>query len=115
MIIVVKNDCEKSQFDNLVDWIKELGLDVHTSRGCHSTVLGLVGDTSKVDIDLIATLDIVEKVQKVSEPFKNANRKFHPEDTIVEVAANENYIKTEDKERLIKFRNNPSDESWIKG
>jgi len=88
MIIVVKNDCEKSQFDNLVDWIKELGLDVHTSRGCHSTVLGLVGDTSKVDIDLIATLDIVEKVQKVSEPFKNANRKFHPEDTIVEVAGN---------------------------
>ncbi len=88
MIIVVKNDCEKSQLDNLVDWIKELGLDVHTSRGHHATVLGLVGDTTKVDIDLIATLDIVEKVQKVSEPFKNANRKFHPEDTIVDVAGN---------------------------
>ncbi len=86
MIIVVKKDCEKSQYDNLVEWIKELGLDVHVSNGQMSTVLGLVGDTTKVDIDLISTLDIVEKVQKVSEPFKNANRKFHPENTIVDVA-----------------------------
>ena len=85
MIIVVKNQCEKTQFDNLVDWIKELGLDIHVSRGEHSTVLGLVGDTSRVDIDLISTLDIVEQVKRVQEPYKNANRKFHPEDTEVEV------------------------------
>ena len=88
MIIVVKNDCEKSQYNNLVSWIKELGLDVHESRGHQSTVLGLVGDTSKVDLDLISTLDIVEKVQKVSEPYKNANRKFHPEDTVIDVCGN---------------------------
>ncbi|MBO7186856.1 MAG: 3-deoxy-7-phosphoheptulonate synthase [Clostridia bacterium] len=86
MIIVVKKNCEKSQYDSLVDWIKELGLDVHVSHGEMSTVLGLVGDTTKVDIDLISTLDIVEKVQKVSEPFKNANRKFHPNDTIVDIS-----------------------------
>ena len=55
MIIVVKNSCEKAQFANLVDWIKDLGLDVHVSRGETSTVLGLVGDTSRVDIDLIST------------------------------------------------------------
>ena len=85
MIIVVKNTCEQSQFDNLVEWIKELGVDVHTSRGQTSTVLGLVGDTSKVDIDLIKSLDIVEQVQRVQEPYKNANRKFHPEDSVVEV------------------------------
>ena len=85
MIIVVKNTCDKNQFDNLVDWIKELGLDVHVSRGTHSTVLGLVGSTEKVDIDLISSLDIVEQVQRVQEPYKNANRKFHPEDTIVDV------------------------------
>ncbi len=85
MIIVVKNQCEKTQFDNLVDWIKDLGLDIHVSRGEHSTVLGLVGDTSRVDIDLISTLDIVEQVQRVQEPHKNANRKFHPEDTEVDV------------------------------
>jgi 3-deoxy-7-phosphoheptulonate synthase len=85
MIIVVKNSCEQSQFNNLVDWIKELGLDVHTSRGETSTVLGLVGDTSRVDIDLIKSLDIVEQVQRVQEPYKNANRKFHPEDSVIEV------------------------------
>ena len=88
MIIVVKNNCEKSQYDNLVDWIEDLGLDVHVSVGHESTVLGLVGDTSKIDVDLISTIDIVEKVQKVSEPFKNANRKFHPEDTIIDVLGN---------------------------
>ena len=85
MIIVVKNSCEKNQYDNLVDWIKELGLDVHVSRGETSTVLGLVGDTSRVDIDLITSLDIVEQVQRVQEPYKNANRKFNPLDTVVNV------------------------------
>ena len=85
MIIVVKNACEQKQFDNLVEWIKDLGLDIHVSRGHSSTVLGLVGDTSRVDLDLISSLDIVEQVQRVQEPYKNANRKFHPEDTIVEI------------------------------
>ena len=85
MIIVIKKNCEKSQYENLVDWIKDLGLDVHVSIGHQSTVLGLVGDTSKIDVDLISTIDIVEKVQKVSEPYKDANRKFHPEDTIIDV------------------------------
>lgn len=85
MIIVVKNSCEKTQLDNLVDWIKELGLDVHLSRGAQSTVLGLVGDTGRVDIDLISSLDIVEQVQRVQEPYKNANRKFHPEDSVVDI------------------------------
>lgn len=85
MIIVVKNSCEQTQYENLVDWIKDLGLDVHVSRGETSTVLGLVGDTSRVDIDLISSLDIVEQVQRVQEPYKNANRKFHPEDTVVDI------------------------------
>ena len=85
MIIVVKNSCEHSQFENLMEWIKDLGLDVHVSRGVHTTILCLVGDTSKVDIDLISSLDMVDQVQRVQEPYKNANRKFHPEDTVVEV------------------------------
>ena len=83
MIIVVKNSCEQNQFDNLVGWVRGLGLDIHVSRGEQSTVLGLVGDTSKVDIDLISSLEIVEKVQRVQESYKNANRKFHPTDTVV--------------------------------
>lgn len=85
MVIVVKNSCEKNQFDNLVDWIKDLGLEVHISRGENSTVLGLVGDTSRVDTDLITSLDIVELVQRVQEPYKNANRKFNPLDTVVNI------------------------------
>ena len=85
MIIVVKNSCDKNQVENLIDWVKDLGLDVHLSRGEQSTVIGLIGDTSKVDIDLISSLDVVEKVQRVGEPFKNANRKFHPDDTVIDV------------------------------
>lgn len=85
MIIVVKNTSDEGQVANLIDWVKDLGLDVHLSRGEQSTVIGLIGDTSKVDIDLISSLDVVEKVQRVGEPFKNANRKFHPEDTVIDV------------------------------
>lgn len=86
MIIVVKSTKEQKQFDNLVKWIKGQGLEVDVSSGAHSTVLGLIGDTSKIDIDLVRSLDIVEDVKRISEPYKCVNRKFHPEDTIVNVA-----------------------------
>lgn len=85
MIIVVKNDGEKKRVDNLTNWIKGLGLDIHYSKGETSTILGVIGDTSKVDIDLIRSLDIVESVTRIQEPYKKANRKFHPDDTIIEV------------------------------
>ncbi len=85
MIIIVKKDCEKEQLDNLVGWVKKQGLNVDLSRGDHSTILGLVGDTSKIDIDLLRSLDIVENVKRIQEPFKLANRKFHPEDTVVSI------------------------------
>ena len=86
MIVVVKKNQNEKQVESLMNWIKDLGLDVHVSRGENSTIIGLVGDTSKVDIDLVRSLDIVESVTRVQEPYKNANRKFHPEDTIVDVA-----------------------------
>ena len=86
MIIVVKPTKEQKQFDNLVKWIKGQGLEIDVSSGAHSTVLGLIGDTSKIDIDLVRSLDIVEDVKRISEPYKCVNRKFHPEDTIVNVA-----------------------------
>ena len=85
MIIVVKNDPDKKQMDNLVRWIKGLGLDIHMSRGADTTIMGLIGDTSVVDVDLLRSLDIVESVRRIQEPFKNANRKFHPEDTVVDI------------------------------
>lgn len=85
MIIVVKNDCEKKQFDNLVKWVKQQGVETDISVGSNSTVLGLIGDTAKIDIDLVRSLDIVEDVKRIQEPYKCVNRKFHPDDTIVNV------------------------------
>lgn len=85
MIIVVKSDSDKREVDKLTDWIKSEGLDIHVSQGASSMVLGLIGDTSKIDIDLINSLDIVESVKRIQEPYKNVNRKFHPMDTIVDI------------------------------
>ena len=85
MIITIKRNQDKKQLNNLLLWIKDLGLQADISEGEHSTVVGLVGDTSKVDIDLVKSLDIVENVTRISEPYKKANRKFHPEDTIIDV------------------------------
>ena len=85
MIIVVKKNCDEKQLDNLIKWVKSQGLGVDVSQGEHSTVLGLIGDTPKVDIDLVRSMDIVENVKRIQEPYKSANRKFHPEDTIVDV------------------------------
>ena len=85
MIVVLKSNVDKEKQDRLVDWLKESGVDVHVSVGEFQTVLGLVGDTAKIDTDLVESLDIVDSVKRVSETFKQANRKFHPEDTIVTV------------------------------
>ncbi len=85
MIVVIKNDSNPKQMDNLVKWIKNQGLRINLSKGENTTVMGLIGDTSKVDIDLLASLDIVESVKRIQEPYKNANRKLHPEDTVIEV------------------------------
>ena len=84
MIVALKSTSTNEQIAHLENWLKSRGLTVHISRGEYQTVLGLVGDTSKIDDDLLSGLDIVEKVTRISEPFKSANRKFHPDDTIVE-------------------------------
>ena len=85
MIVVLKSNVDKEKQDRLVDWLKESGVDVHVSVGEFQTVLGLVGDTAKIDTDLVESLDIVDSVKRVTETFKQANRKFHPEDTVVSV------------------------------
>ena len=85
MIAVLKRDVSEKQIESLKSWIEAQGLSVHLSRGEYSTIIGLVGDTTKIDEDLLRGLDIVEKVQRISEPFKSANRKFHPDDSIVKV------------------------------
>ena len=85
MIAILKSGTTPEQTQHLVSWLKTMNLDVHISQGAEVTVLGLVGDTSRVDMDLLKSLEMVETVKRVSEPFKQANRKFHPQDSIVEV------------------------------
>ena len=87
MIAILKPGTTPQQTQHLVSWLKTMNLDVHISKGAEVTVLGLVGDTSRVDMDLLKSLEMVETVKRVSEPFKQANRKFHPQDSIVEVGS----------------------------
>ncbi len=86
MIAIIKKGTSEQQIEKLTSWIESLGLSVHRSTGEYTTIIGLVGDTSRVDEDLLSSLDIVESVRRISEPFKSANRKFHPDDTVVKVA-----------------------------
>lgn len=85
MITVLKQGVSQQQIDNLVEWFEKQGLRVHISEGEYNTILGLIGDTSKIDVELLSVIDIVESVKEISEPFKNANRKFHPEDTVIKI------------------------------
>ena len=85
MIAVLKHGTTPTQREQLVSWLKRMNVDVHISEGAEDTVLGLIGDTSRVDMDLLASLDIVRSVKRVSEPYKQVNRKFHPLDSIIEV------------------------------
>ena len=85
MIAVLKRGTDENQIKKLTDWIEAQGLIVHLSKGEFQTIIGLVGDTSRVDEDLLRSLDIVESVKRISEPFKSANKKFHPDDSIIKV------------------------------
>lgn len=85
MIAVLKSGTSDKQIADLKNWIEAQGLQVHLSKGDYQTIVGLVGDTSRIDEDLLVSLDIVETVKRISEPFKSANRKFHPENTVVSV------------------------------
>ena len=85
MIILLKQNADDKQVKNLQSWLKSMGFDIHMSVGATQTILGLIGDTSRVDIDVIKSLEIVENVQRIQEPYKNANRKFHAEDSVIEI------------------------------
>ena len=85
MIAILKPGTTPAQTQHLVSWLKNMNLDVHISQGKEVTILGLIGDTSRIDMELLKSLEMVETVKRVSEPYKQANRKFHPQDTIIEV------------------------------
>ena len=85
MIVILKHGVPEEKRAQLIAWLEALGLKIHVSVGEFQTVLGLIGDASGVDIDLVESLEIVDSVKRVTEPFKCCNRKFHPEDMVVEV------------------------------
>ncbi|MGN0623855.1 MAG: 3-deoxy-7-phosphoheptulonate synthase [Oscillospiraceae bacterium] len=85
MVIVLKNSATEKQIDQLMDWLH--GFDVKTNlvQGVHSNIIGLIGDTTSIDVEAVQAKEIVEAVKRVQEPYKNANRRFHPDDTVIEV------------------------------
>ena len=85
MIAVLKHGTTPEQIEHLITWLKRMNVEVHKSEGKEVTILGLVGDTSRVDMELLCSLEMVSSVKRVSEPFKQANRKFHPNDTVIQV------------------------------
>ncbi len=85
MVVVMKPEASQRDVDKLVAQFQLQGLQVGITNGVGCTILGLVGDTTGVDMDKISINNSVERVMRVSEPYKRANRKFHPEDTAVKV------------------------------
>ena len=85
MIVILKPHTPQPRVEHLVKWLNGQGLGTHISNGDVHTVIGLIGDTSRVDLDLLESLDIVESARRVSDPYKLCNRKFHPEDTVIDV------------------------------
>lgn len=85
MIVILKNNAEQQKVEILRQWLENQKVSIHESVGEYQRVWGLVGDTSRIDTDLIEGLDIVEGVRRISEPYKQANRKFHPDDTVIDL------------------------------
>ena len=84
MIAVVKDSATPEQLDHFVKWIEDRGFKTNVSRGSDTTIVGIIGDTTQIDPFLLESMGIIERVERVTEPFKKANRKFHPTDTVVD-------------------------------
>ena len=84
MIVVLKPQTTRDKRDHLITWLQSQGVGIHLSEGTDYTIIGLVGNTAGIDVELLESLDMVMAVRRVGEPFKQCNRMFHPEDTIVE-------------------------------
>lgn len=86
MIIVFKQNAKENEVKRVLDKVEKLGLKTHISQGEETLIVGLVGDTTRVDPKRIEVEESVERIMKVSEPYKLANRAFHPEDSVIDVA-----------------------------
>lgn len=85
MIIILKKNPDPRQLNHLRDWLRDMDFEIHYSQGSSTTLMGLIGDTSGLDLDMIKSLDVVEDAKRIQEPYKHVSRKFHPEDTVIDV------------------------------
>jgi len=85
MITVLKHGVTEKQRQGLVNWLSAQNVQVHVYEGVYQTVIGLIGDVGHIDEELLAGMDIVDSVKRITDPFKSANRKFHPDDTVIEI------------------------------
>ena len=85
MIIVLKRNCQKEKSEALIQWLNNQNVSVHPVVGSQMTILGLIGDTLSLDMDAIRSNEIVDSVKRIQDPYKCANRKFHPDDSVVDI------------------------------
>lgn len=86
MVVILKENAKAEQLNTFITWLQEQNIDAKVTHGVHTTILGLVGDTASLDIDIIRSVSIVEDVMRIQEPYKKANRKFHPLDSVVNIS-----------------------------
>ena len=84
MIIVIRDKATEAQVSELMDWLHSFNVKTNLVTGVHSRIIGLIGDTTSIDMDAVLAREPVEAVKRVQEPYKNANRRFHPDDTVIE-------------------------------
>ncbi|WRS28468.1 3-deoxy-7-phosphoheptulonate synthase [Oscillospiraceae bacterium MB08-C2-2] len=86
MIVIIKPNTPEEKFQQFISWVESMDLSTHISHGHGTTLVGLVGDTSAIDLNMVKSISIVEDVKRIQEPYKNANRKMHPDDTILNIS-----------------------------
>ena len=106
MIVILKPNPNPDQVQGFISWLENKGISVHKSVGVNETIFGLVGDTASLDIGLISALDIVADVKRIQEPYKDANRKFHPEDRNNKLQKKDNQKKNNDEDEEDEFNSN---------
>ena len=87
MIIILKPHPDPAELASLQSWLRERNLDIHMSEGPLSTIMGVIGDTAVIDIGQVRRFEVVDEVKRITEPYKKANRKFHPKDTVIGLGA----------------------------
>lgn len=97
MILTIKKDAEKNRVNHLMEQLSQKGLEINYSEGENFIVIGLIGDTTAVDITWLKSFDFVDSVTRVGAPYKKVNRMFHPEDSVIDVSG----IKIGGKEKIV--------------